>query len=184
MLIRNVKNAEEGKQYLTFLLGEERFGLSLLAIQEVIGYQVPKQILKAPDYLLGVLNLRGSVIPILDLRIRFKMSSRDLNDRTCVLILQHHSQDISTQENTTTNVGIVVDKVLDVVRLDSSQLQQAPYYSDFLDTSFITGLGRIQEETVTIIDIGKVLEQSGPALVYAHGHGIKREENIQQIEQR
>ena len=143
----------EGK-YLTFSLGFEKYGFAILKVQEIIGVNKVTPIPNSPTHIKGVINLRGKIIPVLDLRIKFNMQERDYDERTCFIVVNTM---IGEQP---LSVGIVVDTVVEVVHLNSKQVEPAPDFGSSLKIPFIVGLGKTGEsgkEVVTLVDIDQVL---------------------------
>lgn len=139
-------------RYLTFALSEEKYGLQILKVQEIIGLMPVTRVPHAPDYLKGVINLRGRIIPVVDLRLKFRLPSIPYDEKTCIIVVhtQVHDQ--------TVPIGIVVDTVLEVINFQPSQLEAAPEYGMSLATNFLLGMGRTQDNNVIIlIDIEKAL---------------------------
>lgn len=122
----------EARECLSFRLGDEEYGIDILRVQEIRGYEVPTHIVGAPEYVRGVLNLRGTIVPVVDLRLRFGMEARfDASTVTVVLNVGGRT------------VGAVVDSVSDVLQLSPAQIKPAPAFSDDVNTDYINGLGTI-----------------------------------------
>ena len=150
-----------GGRYLTFSLAAERYGVDILAIQEIIGLPQLTKVPNGPGYLKGVLNLRGNIIPVVDLRLKFTMPPRDYDARTCVVIVR------STLDDRDVAVGFIVDTVLDVLNFAESELQPPPQYGSCIDTSFLTGMARSNDNVIILLDIQQIIVQVGDALRYA-----------------
>jgi purine-binding chemotaxis protein CheW len=149
-------------EFLTFTLGAEEYGVDILKVQEIRGYDTVTRIPDAPDYLKGVINLRGTIVPVIDLRIKFRLESADYNSFTVMIILN-----IARRV-----VGVVVDGVSDVLQLSSEQIRPPPDLSTNGGggaTDFITGLGTLDERMLILVDIEKLLRSSDIALLPAAG---------------
>ena len=138
---------EAALEALVFELGGEEYAVDILKVQEIRGYDKVKPIPRAPDYLKGVVNLRGAVVPVVDLRVRFGMASPRYDAFTVMIILR-----IATRI-----VAVVVDGVSDVVRLPASEIKPAPSLGSMVDSSFIAGVATPGERMVLLLDIEKLL---------------------------
>lgn len=136
-------SASAPREILTFKLGEEEYGIDILRVQEIRGYEAVTRIANTPAYMKGVVNLRGTIVPIVDLRIKFKLPSVDYGPFTVVIILNIASR----------VVGIVVDGVSDVTTLQPEQIRPAPEFTSALDVRHITGLGTLDERMLILLDI-------------------------------
>jgi purine-binding chemotaxis protein CheW len=143
-----------GEEYLAFTLGREEYGIDILKVQEIRGYETVTRIANAPDFIKGVINLRGIIVPIVDLRIKFQLDRVEYNQYTVVIILNLKDR----------VVGIVVDGVSDVLTLQSQQIKPAPEFSGALDTDYIRGLGSIDERMLILVDIERLLMSADMAL--------------------
>ena len=143
-----------GEEYLAFTLGREEYGIDILKVQEIRGYETVTRIANAPDFIKGVINLRGIIVPIVDLRIKFQLERVEYNQYTVVIILNLMDR----------VVGIVVDGVSDVLTLQSQQIKPAPEFSGALDTEYIRGLGSIDERMLILVDIERLLMSADMAL--------------------
>ena len=152
------KTTDEGgyaQEYLTFTLGPEEYAIDILKVQEIRGYESPTTIANAPAFIKGVINLRGIIVPIVDLRIKFGVGQADYTPFTVVIILS-----ISGRV-----VGIVVDGVSDVTSLRSDQVRPAPEFASPVDTRYINGLGTLGERMLIVVDIEKLMLSGEMALV-------------------
>ena len=136
-----------GGEYLTFTLGHEEYGMDILKVQEIRGYDAVTAIANTPSFIKGVINLRGIIVPIIDLRIKFNLGNVDYNELTVVIILS-----LSTRV-----VGVVVDSVSDVLTLSHEQIKAAPSLSTSLDTRYIMGLGTVDQRMLILVDIEKLM---------------------------
>ncbi|ROZ62583.1 chemotaxis protein CheW [Ramlibacter sp. WS9] len=143
-------------EFLTFRLGAESYGIEILKVQEIRGYEAPTTIANAPPFIKGVINLRGVIVPILDLRVKFRLPDSKYDEFTVVIILNVASR----------VVGVVVDSVSDVVSLSVDEVRAAPEFaSTTFDTRYITGLANVEEGMLIMLDIEKLLTGSDMALV-------------------
>ena len=136
-----------GSEYLTFTLGQEEYGIDILKVQEIRGYDAVTKIANTPAFIKGVINLRGIIVPIVDMRIKFQLGSVVYNQLTVVIILNVANR----------VVGMVVDGVSDVITLASEQIHPAPEFGATLDTQYMTGLATIEERMIIAIDIEKLM---------------------------
>ncbi len=135
------------RELLTFTLGQEEYGIDILKVQEIRGYDAVTKIANAPEFIKGVINLRGIIVPIVDLRIKFHLGNVEYNQFTVVIILNVANR----------VVGIVVDGVSDVIALTEEQMRAAPEFSSSLETQYIQGLGTVDERMIIVMDIEKLL---------------------------
>ena len=143
-------------EYLTFTLGKEEYGIEILKVQEIRGYEAVTRIANAPEFIKGVVNLRGIIVPIVDMRIKFKLGDAEYNQFTVVIIL-------NVAERV---VGMVVDSVSDVIQLTAGQIRPVPdFSSSTFDTKYITGLGTIDQRMLILVDIEKLMSGSDMALM-------------------
>ncbi len=143
-------NDKEGK-YLTFALSSEEYGLEILKVREIIGYISVTAVPQTPHYVKGVINLRGQVIPVVDLRAKFGMETTDVTDQTCIIVVEIHQ---GTRKFST---GIVVDHVQEVLDIAGESIEEAPQFGSSVDTNFILGMGKIGDSVKILLDIDKVL---------------------------
>jgi purine-binding chemotaxis protein CheW len=145
-----IKTDLAGK-YLTFKLGAEEFGLEILKVQEIIKMMDITKVPRMPDFMRGVINLRGKVIPVVDLRLKFVMDSLATTEKTCIIVVQIRS---STRKVTT---GIIVDEVSEVLDVHGEQIEPPPQFGTSIDTDFLLGIGKIGKRVVMLLDVDKVL---------------------------
>jgi len=138
-------------QYLTFTLGSEIFGLPILSVQEIIGIMPVTRVPRTPDYVRGVINLRGKVIPVIDLRVKFGFDAKEDTARTCIIVVQvkHDGQTIT--------MGIIVDEVSEVLEIAASQIEPPPAFGESVSVDFVMGMGKVGQRVVMLLDIGRVL---------------------------
>ena len=142
--------AKEGK-YLTFALSHEEYGLEILKVREIIGFMGITAVPQTPDYVKGVINLRGQVIPVVELRAKFGMESTEVTDETCIIVVE------ITQGDRAFNTGIVVDHVQEVLDIAGQDIEKAPQFGSSVETDFILGMGKIGDTVKILLDIDKVL---------------------------
>ncbi len=148
-------NTAASNEYLTFVLGREEYGIDILKVQEIRGYEAPTTIANAPAFIKGVINLRGVIVPIIDMRIKFNLGEPSYDQFTVVIILNIADR----------VVGMVVDGVSDVIQLSADNLRPAPDFSSTLDTRYIVGLGTIDQRMIIVVDIEKLMTSHDMALV-------------------
>ena len=146
-------------KYLTFELGEEVYGLEILKVQEIIGIMSITQVPQTPEYVRGVINLRGKVIPVVELRRKFGLARVEDNDRTCIIVVQVTGGDGAI------TMGILVDEVSEVVDIDADQLEPPPSFGATIDTAFILAMGKLEKNVVVLLDVDKVLTSGEMAMV-------------------
>ena len=151
--------AEKAGKYLTFHLAEEGYGVEILKVQEIIGLMTITRVPRAPGYVRGVINLRGKVIPVIDLRLKFDMPSREFTARTCIIVVQVELA------STKTTMGIIVDEVSEVVNVNAEQIETPPSFGIAVDTDFILGMGKIADRVLILLDIDKVLSAQDAVLL-------------------
>jgi len=134
-------------EYLAFTLGKEEYGINILKVQEIRGYESVTQIANAPDFIKGVINLRGIIVPIVDMRIKFGLGQPTYDQFTVVIILNMGHRVI----------GMVVDSVSDVITLDREQIKPPPEMSTALDTDYLIGLGAIDQRMVILMDVDRLM---------------------------
>ena len=150
--------AQQGK-YLTFRLAEEEYGLEILKVQEIIKMMTITQVPRTPDFVRGVINLRGKVIPVVDLRLKFGMEAKDTTDKTCVIVVQ------VMRHETTVTMGIIVDEVSEVLDIAAGEIEEAPSFDTNVDTQFILGMAKAKGGVKILLDINKVLASNEPAKI-------------------
>lgn len=146
-----------GRELLTFTLGSEEYGIDILKVQEIRGYDVVTTIVNAPEFIKGVINLRGIIVPIVDMRIKFKLGSPTYDHLTVVIVLNVANR----------VVGIVVDGVSDVITLKPDDIKPAPEFGGGLDTQYLLGLGTVGERMLILVDIEKLMTSREMELIEA-----------------
>lgn len=144
-----------GHEYLVFRLGEEEYGIDILKVQEIRSCERVTRIANTPDFIAGVTNLRGVIVPIVDLRVKFRLNSAEFDQNTVVIVLNF----------VTRVVGIIVDGVSDVLSLAAEHIRPAPDFSVTLSTEYIQGLGSVDERMLILVNIEKLLNSEEMELV-------------------
>ena len=153
---KNTETTTTGaREYLTFRLDQEEYGIDILKVQEIRGYEPPTRIAHAPAFIKGVVNLRGTIIPIVDMRLKFNCSKAEYNSFTVVIILNLRNR----------VVGIVVDSVSDVMELSAESIRPAPDIESVIDNDCIMGLGSVGERMLILLDIEKLMSSAAMGLV-------------------
>ncbi len=149
---------KEGK-YLTFTLAEEEYGIGILKIKEIIGMMPVTTVPQTPDFVKGVINLRGKVIPVMDLRLRFGMEAIDYTERTCIIVVEIEGSAGATQ------IGIVVDSVSEVLNIKGEDIEEPPTFGAKLNTDYILGMAKMEGGVKILLDIDRVLSEDEVALL-------------------
>ena len=147
---------KEGK-YLTFALANEEYGLEILKVREIFGYMDITAVPQTPAYVKGVINLRGQVIPVIDLRAKFGMDTAEVTEETCIIVVE------ITQVGRHVSTGIVVDHVSEVLDIAGEDIEGAPQFGSSVNTDFILGMGKIGDSVKILLDIDKVLSNDSLA---------------------
>jgi len=142
--------SREGK-YLTFALAQEEYGLEILKVREIIGYIPVTAVPQTPHYVKGVVNLRGQVIPVIELRAKFGMETTDVTDETCIIVVE------ISQDGHKFSTGIMVDRVQEVLDIPAQSIEEAPQFDTSVNTNFILGMGKVGESIKILLDIDRVL---------------------------
>lgn len=145
----------DGNEFLAFTLGREEYGIDILRVQEIRGYEPVTRIANAPDFIKGVVNLRGTIVPVVDMRIKFDLGTPTYDQFTVVIILNIGGR----------IVGMVVDSVSDVTTLTPQQIKPAPEIGTSFDTDYLIGLGTIDERMLILVDIDKLMSSSEMGLI-------------------
>jgi len=144
------RTVKTGK-YLTFYLEEEKYGIGILKVKEIIGMMPITSVPRTPEYVKGVINLRGKVIPVIDLRAKFDMETIEYNERTCIIVVEIDSQ------SSTVLIGIVVDAVSEVLNIKEDEIEETPTFGTKLDTEYILGMAKMEGGVKILLNIDKVL---------------------------
>ncbi len=138
-------------KYLTFTLADEEYGIGILKVKEIIGMMPITSVPRTPDFVKGVINLRGKVIPVIDLRLKFRMDAIPYTDRTCIIVVEIDSDDMTIQ------IGIVVDAVSEVLNIKEEEIENAPSFGTSINMDYILGMAKIDSGVKILLDIDKVL---------------------------
>ena len=149
------KNESAGNEFLAFTLGKEEYGIDILKVQEIRGYEAVTRIANAPEFIKGVVNLRGIIVPIVDMRIKFNLGTPTYDQFTVVIILNIADS----------VVGMVVDGVSDVITLTREQIKPAPEMGTALNTDYLIGIGTIDERMLILVDIHKLMSSAEMGLI-------------------
>jgi purine-binding chemotaxis protein CheW len=152
-----------GGKFLTFLMADEKYGLEILKVREIIGIMDVTPVPTTPAFVRGVINLRGKVIPVVDLRLKFGMEAKQNTQRTCIIVV-HLAR--AAQEMI---MGIIVDEVSEVLDIDQNQIEPPPSFGADIRIDFILGMGKVNQRVVTMLDIDRVLTEPERALVESYG---------------
>ncbi len=143
--------SELAGKYLTFCLGKEEYGLEILKVREIIGMMDVTSVPRTPDFIRGVINLRGKVIPVVEIREKFELGSVEDTEKTCIIVVQVGNGD------TDVTMGIIVDEVSEVLDITAEQLEPSPSFGTSINTDFILAMGRVEDKLIMLLDIDKVL---------------------------
>ncbi len=156
-----VEEEKEVRQHLTFVLGGEEYGFDILRVQEIKGWEVPTVIPNTPDYVKGVINLRGAIVPVIDLRLRFQLEEVRYDELTVVIVLHvritDSDDDHSDARGTTKVVGVVVDGVSDVCNVELDNIRPAPDFRGVISSDYVTGLTTENEKMIVLLDIDHLI---------------------------
>ncbi|MDO9451229.1 MAG: chemotaxis protein CheW [Stagnimonas sp.] len=151
------------QEYLTFTLGEEEYGVDILKVQEIRGYDTITRMPDAPDFIKGVINLRGTIVPVVDMRIKFKLGKVVYDEFTVMIILNLGRR----------VVGMVVDGVSDVMQLNPDQIRPAPEFGGGVNTKYITGLGALEQRMLILVDIEKLMSATDMQLMDVQAQALQ-----------
>ena len=149
--VQAVAVQKEEEQYLTFLLGSEMFAMDILGIKEIIEYGNLTSVPMMPDFIRGVINLRGAVVPVVDLSARFGRTASAVTRRTCIVIIE------ANNEGEKQDIGVVVDSVSEVLEIAAANIEPPPNFGAKIRADFISGMGKVKDRFVIILDADKVL---------------------------
>ncbi len=150
--------AKPGK-YLTFRLADEEYGIAILKVREIIGLMDITHVPKMPHYVRGVINLRGKVIPVLDLRLKFDMEKKGDTDETCIIVVD------TVTDKGATSMGTTVDSVSEVLEIQQEEIEDPPSFGSTVDADYIMGIGKIKDSVKILLDINKVLETADLSMI-------------------
>ncbi len=155
--MKNDQEAQGALEALAFTLGSEEYGIDILKVQEIRGYDTVTRVANAPDFIKGVINLRGIIVPIIDMRIKFNLGTPTYDQFTVVIVLNIGER----------VVGMVVDSVSDVITLNRDQIKPAPEMGTAMNTDYLVGLGTLDERMVILIDIDRLMSSEEIGLIEA-----------------
>jgi len=150
--INTADAAANSNKYLSFVLGAEEYSVEILRVREIIGIIDITPLPQTPDYIKGVINLRGKIIPVVELRTRFNLESVEYTNATCIIVVEVNSHD-----GDQLHMGVIVDTVSEVLDINADQLEPAPRFANSVNTEYILGIGKVKEKTIILLDINKVL---------------------------
>jgi len=143
----STNNKDDGREFLAFKLGDEEYGVDILSVQEIRGYDTVTRVPEAPDYIKGVINLRGVIVPVVDLRLKFKLGNATYDEFTVMIVLNLRGKVIAA----------VVDGVSDVIAVDREQIRPTPEFGGIIDTRFISGIATVSERMLILLDIESLI---------------------------
>ncbi len=149
------KILDKDEKYLTFVLGNEEYGIEILRVREIIGLMDITTVPQTPGHMKGVINLRGKVIPVIDLRLKFSMQEEKHTKETCIIVVEVNN----------TSIGIIVDSVSEVSDIGSGEIEESPDFGQGIDTDFIMGLGKVNEKIIILLDIEGVLSSEDLGMI-------------------
>lgn len=141
----------KSQKYLTFSIGDEHYGIPIGTVKEIIGMMHITSVPKTPRFIKGVINLRGKIIPIMDLRLKFGLSEREYTERTCIIVVDIHGNTGSR------NVGVIVDTVSEVLSISQDDIEKTPQNDIQNEGNFIDGMGKMKDKVIMLIEINKIL---------------------------
>jgi len=145
--IEGIDFITSGEQYLTFMLAQEQYAVDILCVEEIRSWEVPTKIPNAPTYIKGVINMRGIIVPIVDLRLKFNVGQASYHDTTVVIVLTYHDEDSSK------TIGFVVDAVSDVLNVEEHDIQSSPAFGGCIQPQYIEGLINVGKNVVTLLNV-------------------------------
>lgn len=141
------------EKYLTFCLKDEEYGIPILRVKEIIGMMNITNMPKMPKAIKGVINLRGMIIPIMDLRLKFEMDEKEYSERTCIIVIE-----LEASNKEQDKIGIVVDAVSEVINLTDSNIEESPSYEDLESDKYVKSIGKLKDKVIMLLDIDKVVK--------------------------
>lgn len=163
-------HAQAGK-YLTFRLAAEEYGLEILKVREIIGLMDITSVPQTPHYIRGIVNLRGKIIPVMELRLKFSMEEVEDTEQTCIIVVDVEN------DNDSLLAGIVVDSVSEVLEIEADQLEEAPEFGGGIDTDFILGIGKIKDSVKLLLNIDEILEMQELSNIMRNVHSEGEDTN-------
>ncbi len=162
-VVEDIEQEEAAKQFkelLTFVLAGEEYGVDILRVQEIKGWDSVTNIPNTPEYIRGVINIRGSIVPIIDMRLRFNLQKKEYDATTVVIVLN-----VINDAGVTRTMGIVVDAVSDVYNIPDDDIKASPNFGTAVDTEFVTGLATVGEKMIIVLDIDHMLNAAELAVI-------------------
>lgn len=150
----DVQKVSRAGKYLTFNLGPEEYGIEILKVVEIIGLMKITAVPRTPDYVRGIINLRGTIHPVIDLRTKFNMESIDDTQETCIIVLEIEKNGQSEQ------IGVVVDNVKEVQDIADQEIEDSPSLGHDVDTKFIKGMANVKDKVVILLNVEKIFSES------------------------
>lgn len=145
-IVEMAEDTQKGK-YLTFSIGKEDYGIEIRYVTEIIGIQSVTEVPELPDYVRGIINLRGKIIPVIDVRLRFKKELKEYNDRTCIIVVDIFE----------VSIGLIVDSVAEVLNIDESNVVSPPEMKTGFHNRYVKGIGKVGNEVKLLLDCEKLL---------------------------
>ena len=152
--IKAPSTEQRAGKYLAFRLGKEDFAIQVLKVREIVGIQDITSVPQMPSYVKGVINLRGKVIPVVDLRLKFGLPEREYTQRTCIIVVQVHSGGVAIQS------GVIVDEVSEVLNLATAEIEDTPDFGEDVSTPYLLGMAKAKDSVKMLLDIDQVLSNS------------------------
>ena len=149
----------QGGKFLTFTLSYEEYGIPINKVKEIIGMMEITHVPKTPKFIKGVINLRGKIIPIMDLRLKFEMEEKQYTERTCIIVVDIAFEGIKKQ------MGLAVDAVSEVVNIQTSEIESPPEYGTQSKAGFLTGMGKVKGKVILLLDIETILDNEELAIL-------------------
>ena len=165
------ENAEASNSYLTFKLGDEEFGAHVSQVLNILEMTKITQVPKTPEYMKGVINLRGSVLPVIDSRLKFGLPEREYTSNTCIVVMD------LDMNGDTVNIGAIVDEVLSVIEIEDHQIEPPPSIGNQYKSEFIYGMAKVEENFVMLLDMQKVLSSEEIAEISGKSESQPLEKN-------
>lgn len=153
--IKLAKSRAQAGKYLTFQLASEVYGLEVLKVHEIIGMMAITRVPKMPNFIRGIINLRGKLIPVIDMREKFVLDRQEDTVKTCIIVVQIIERDVPV------TIGILVDAVAEVLDIPVTNIEPTPSFGSNVNTQFILGIGKISDKVVMLLDIDKILTETG-----------------------
>lgn len=163
-----------GLKFLTFILSDDEYCIEILKVKEIMGITEITEIPQTPDFIKGVINLRGNIIPIIDLRIKFGMEAQIYNNRTCIVVVEIEF------EGEQTHMGLVVDTIKEVISIPEEKIAQVPYINAKIQSDFIKGIAEMESGIKIILDIIKILTEEDFVLIHKIDAGKKDANKIKE----